>query len=324
MTHPAPPQPVQQPLVLSEAEVAQVLDPDELLDRLAQAFVIVSEGRSSVPPRPAANTPDGMLSVMPGYLPGVGLGSKQVSVYPGNEAHGLPSHLAVISLFDEATGALVCVMDGTHITTARTAGAAALSTRLLARPDASVLAVLGAGVQGAAHVEAIPRVRSIREIRVASRTPAHAHQLAAQLPGARAVAGFEEAVRGADIVCCCTNSAAPILDFAWLAPGTHVTSVGFNVAGAELDQATVTRGHLFVETRDAFSAPPAGCYELQLLDPDLGTEMGTLISGRAAGRRSGEEITVYRSMGHAAEDLAAARLAYDRATERGVGKTITL
>ncbi|MBO0702904.1 MAG: ornithine cyclodeaminase family protein, partial [Candidatus Dormibacteraeota bacterium] len=133
------PEPTQRPLVLSEAEVARLLDPDDLLDRLAQAFVIVSEGRASIPPRPAANTPDGMLSVMPGYLPGVGLGSKQVSVYPGNEAHGLPSHLAVISLFDEATGALLCLMDGTHITTARTAGAAALSTRLLARADASVL-----------------------------------------------------------------------------------------------------------------------------------------------------------------------------------------
>jgi alanine dehydrogenase len=310
--------------VLNAAQVAGVLDPEELLDRLAQAFVIVSEGRASIPPRPAANTPDGMLSVMPGYLPGVGLGSKQVSVYPGNERHGLPSHLAVVSLFDEATGALLCVMDGTHITTARTAGAAALSTRLLARPDASVLAILGAGVQGAAHLQAIPRVRRIEEIRIASRAFAHAGELAAQDSRAHAVAGFEEAVRGAGIVCCCTNTATPILDFAWLAPGTHVTSVGFNLRGAELDQATVTRGHLFVETRDAFSPPPAGCYELQALDRSLGTELGELISGRAAGRRSLEEITVYRSMGHAAEDLAAARLAYDRATERGVGTTIAL
>lgn len=317
-------EPTQRPLVLSEAEVARVLDPEELLDRLAQAFVIVSEGRASIPPRPGVNAPDGMLSVMPGYLPGVGLGSKQVSVYPGNEAHGLPSHLAVISLFDEATGALLALMDGTHITTARTAGAAALSTRLLARDDASVLAILGAGVQGAAHLEAIPRVRPLREIRVASRTLAHAERLARGDPRAHAVAGFEEAVRGADIVCCCTNSASPVLDFGWLAPGTHVTSVGFNVQGPELDQATVTGGHLFVETRDAFSPPPAGCCELQSLDPALGTEMGSLIAGRAAGRRSPEEITVYRSMGHAAEDLAAARLAYDRAVAAGVGTTITL
>ena len=317
-------EPTQRPLVLSEAEVARVLDPDELLDRLAQAFVIVSEGRASIPPRPAANAPDGMLSVMPGYLPGVGLGSKQVSVYPGNEAHGLPSHLAVISLFDEATGALLCLMDGTHITTARTAGAAALSTRLLARDDASVLAILGAGVEGAAHLEAIPRVRSIREIRIASRTHANAEKLAARDRRARAVAGFEAAVRGADIVCCCTNAATPILDFTWLAPGTHLTSVGFNVQGSELDEATVKGGHLFVETRDAFSPPPAGCYELQSLDPGLGTEMGEMIARRAPGRRSPEEITVYRSMGHAAEDLAAARLTYDRAVAAGVGTRIGL
>ena len=317
-------QATQRPLVLSEAEVARVLDPDQLLDRLAEAFLVVSEGRASVPPRPAANAPNGMLSVMPGYVPGIGLGSKQVSVYPGNEAHGLPSHLAVISLFDEATGALLCLMDGTHITTARTAGAAALSARLLARDDASVLAILGAGVQGAAHLEAIPRVRPIREIRIASRGHGNAEKLAAQDPRARAVAGFEEAVRGADIVCCCTNAATPILDFAWLSPGTHVTSVGFNVKGPELDQATVRGGHLFVETRDAFSPPPAGCYELQSLDPDLGTEMGALIAQKAPGRRSPEEITVYRSMGHAAEDLAAARLAYDRASAAGVGTTIAL
>lgn len=324
VTEPGTPPPAQRPLVLSGAEVARLLDPDQLLDRLADAFVIVSEGRASIPPRPAVRAPEGMLSVMPGYLPGVGLGSKQVSIYPANEAHGLPSHLAVISLFDEATGALVCVMDGTHITTARTAGAAALATRLLARPDASVLAVLGAGVEGAAHLRAIPRVREIREIRVASRTRANADRLAAQDPRARAAASFEEAVRGADIVCCCTNTSTPILDFAWLAPGAHVTSVGFNVEGPELDQATVMGGHLFVETRDAFAAPPAGCFELQSLDPGLGTEMGTLIAGRAPGRRSPEEITVYRSMGHAAEDLAAARLAYDRAVAGGAGTRVGL
>ncbi|MGH7912211.1 MAG: ornithine cyclodeaminase family protein [Candidatus Dormibacteraceae bacterium] len=317
-------QPTQRPLVLSEAEVQSVLDPEELLERLAQAFVIVSEGRASIPPRPAASAPDGMLSVMPGYLPGVGLGTKQVAVYPGNQAHGLPSHLAVISLFDEATGALLCIMDGTHITTARTAGAAALSTRLLARPDASVLAILGAGVEGAAHLAAMSRVRDVREVRIASRTLASAERLAASDDRARAVPTFEEAVRGADVVCCCTNAPTPIVDFAWFAPGTHVTSVGFNIQGSELDEATVTRGHLFVETPDAFSPPPAGCYELQGLDPALGTEMGALIAGRAPGRRSEEEVTVYRSMGQAAEDLAAARLAYDRAIARGVGVRVGL
>lgn len=317
-------QPAQRPLILSGAEVARVLDPDQLLTRLAQAFVVVSDGRASIPPRPAANAPDGLLSVMPGYLPGIGLGSKLVSVYPGNEARGLPTHLAVISLFDEATGAIVCLMDGVHVTTARTAGAAALSTRLLARPDASVLAILGAGVEGAAHLEAIPRVRPIEEIRIASRTHAHAERLASRDPRARAVAGVEEAVHGADIVCCCTDAATPILEFGWLAPGTHVTSVGFNVRGSELDPATVTGGHLFVETRDAFAPPPAGCYELQSLDPGLGTELGELIAGRAPGRRSEEEVTVYRSMGHAAEDLAAARLVYEGAEATGVGTRVGL
>lgn len=310
--------------MLSEVEVARLLDPRELLDRLVQAFVIVSEGRASIPPRPAAATPNGLLSVMPGYLPGVGLGSKQVSVYPGNEQRGLPSHLAVISLFDEETGELVCVMDGTHITTARTAGASAVSTRLLARPDASVLAVLGAGVEGAAHLQAIALVRDLAEIRIASRTFAHAERLAATDPLARAVPSFEEAVRGADIVCCCTNTPAPMVDWTWFDPGTHVTSVGFNVQGGELDATTVERGHLFVETVDAFQAPPAGCFELQHLDPSLGTELGLALAGKADGRRAPEEVTVYRSMGHAAEDLAAARLAYDRALQTGAGTRVAL
>ena len=321
MTAPAP---AQRPLVLSEAEVAQLLDPEQLLDRLAEAFVIVSERRASIPPRPAASAPRGMLSVMPGFLPGVGLGCKQVTIYPQNEERGLPSHLATISLFDEETGELRCVMDGTHITTARTAGGSAVSTRLLAREDASILAVLGAGVQGAAHLGAIPLVRDIAEIRVASRTFAHADRLAASDPRAHAVASFEAAVRGADVVCCCTNTPNPILDWSWLGRGTHATSVGFNVYGPELDAATVERGHLFVETIDAFQPPPAGCYELQHLDPSHGTELGLVLAGKAEARRSPEEVTVYRSMGHAAEDLAAARLAFDHALEQRVGTRVAL
>src|SRR5207237_1028657 len=148
-----------------------------------------------------------------------------------NHQHGLPSHLALIALFDEQTGRPLALMDGTHITAVRTAAAAALSTRLLARPDVRVLAILGAGVQGRHHLETMPRVRDFHEIRVASRNRDHAEALASTISRARAMTDFEQAVRGADVVCCCTDSTEPVIARAWLRPGAHVTSVGSNPAG---------------------------------------------------------------------------------------------
>jgi ornithine cyclodeaminase/alanine dehydrogenase-like protein (mu-crystallin family) len=199
-----------------------------------------------------------------------------------------------------------------------------VSVRLLARPDARVLAILGAGVQAAAHLEAVSRVRDIAEVRVASRTVAHASALAASDPRARAVDSFEEAVRGADIVCCCTHSDRPVVSFAWLAPGAHVTSVGFNGAGSELDRETVTGGHLFIESVDAFAPPPAGCVELQGLSREAATELGAALAGDAPGRQRADEITVYKSTGHASQDVVAARLVYERALERGLGRQVAL
>jgi alanine dehydrogenase len=311
-------------LVLSQAEVRRLLDPDELLEALARAFVELSAGRASVPPRVAARTRDGLLGVMPGYVPGAGLESKLVAVFPGNHQHGLPSHLALIALFDEGTGRPLAVMDGTHITAVRTAAAAALSTRLLARADVRVLAILGAGVQGRHHLEAMRRVRDFHEVRVASRNRDHAEALASTVSLARAMTDFEQAVRGADVVCCCTDAAAPVIAFDWVAAGAHVTSVGANPAGPELDAETVRRGHLFVESRVAFSPPPGGSAELDGLDPAVATELGELISGAAPGRGSDGEVTVYKSMGHAVEDAAAARLVYDRALAEGAGRRVPI
>lgn len=311
-------------LVLSQADVERLLDLDELLDALARAFPEVSAGRASVPPRVAARTRAGLLGVMPGYLPGAGLESKLVAVFPGNHDHGLPSHLALIALFDEETGRPLALMDGTHITAVRTAGAAALSTRLLARPESRVLAILGAGVQGHHHLEAMRRVRDFHEIRIASRNRDHAEALASTVSCARAMTDFEQAVRGADVVCLCTDAAAPVIAFEWLRPGAHVTSVGANTSGPELDAGTVQQGHLFVESRVAFSPPPAGSAEFEGLDPAIATELGELIAGGAEGRRSDDEITVYKSMGHAVEDAAAARLVYDRALAEGAGHRVPI
>jgi alanine dehydrogenase len=310
-------------LVITQDDVRRLLDLDLLIDALADAFVAVSAGRASVPPRVAASVPaGGFLAAMPGYVDGV-LETKLVSVFPENHARGLPSHQAVIALFDDETGSPLALLDGTQITAARTAAASALSTRVLAREDASVLAVLGAGVQARSHVEAVTRVREFREIRIASRTPAHAEALTKEF-GGRAAASFEEAVRGADVVCACTDASEPVLRREWLSPGAHVTSVGASREGPELDADTVRAGLLAVESRVAFQPYPAGAHELQGLDSTAAAELGEILSGHRPGRTSADEITVYKSMGHAAEDAAAAKLVYERARAEGVGTEVDL
>jgi ornithine cyclodeaminase len=307
-------------LVLSEDDVRRLLDLDELIDALADAFVEVSAGGASVPPRVAAFVPErGLLAAMPGYAAGV-LETKLVSVFPGSE----PSHQALIALFDDATGAPLAVMDGTHITAARTGAASALSTRLLAREDARVLAVLGTGVQARSHVAAVTRVRAFDEVRVAGRSPDRVRSLARETGGRRPAESFEAAVREADVVCACTDASSPVLRRAWLAPGAHVTSVGASQDGPELDEATVRAGLLAVESRVAFEPYPAGAHELQGLDPAAAVELGELAAGTRPGRTSADQLTVYKSMGHAAEDAAAARLVYERALRDGAGTEVDL
>jgi ornithine cyclodeaminase len=294
-------------LVLAQEQVAALLDVDLLLERLERAFVELSAGRASVPPREAAFAPLGYLAAMPGYVDGV-LAAKLVSVFPEHE----PSHQALIAVFDAETGTPVAVMDGTHITAVRTGASSAVATRALARENAKVLAVLGSGVQARSHLDAVGRVRSFGEVRVASRTHAHAQALAEET-GATAVESFEEAVRGADVVCCCTHTDSPILHREWLAPGAHICSVGVG-DGPELDAETVQAGLLVVESPAAFQPFPAGAHELSGLDPSVGVELGTILSGEHAGRTSDDEITVYKSMGHAVEDAAAAALVLERAS----------
>jgi alanine dehydrogenase len=259
---------------------------------------------------------------MPGYADGI-LETKLVSVFPGNHAAGLPSHQATIALFDDQTGKPLALIDGTEITAVRTGAASALATRVLARPDARVLTILGAGVQGRSHAEAVVRVRELAEVRVASRSTVHADVLAGEVGGV-AFGSFEEAVRGADIVCACTDAGQPVLRAEWLSPGAHVTSVGASREGPELDAKTVRSGLLVVESRVAFEPYPAGAHELQGLDPDSAAELGEILAGTREGRSSPEEITVYKSMGHAVEDAAAAGLVYRRALEEGAGTVVEL
>ena len=312
-------------LYLSRADVERLLDVDAMLDALGKAMVVFSSGITSVPPRAGARVGDrGILGAMPGYVPGIALEVKLVSVFPGNHAHGLPSHQGLIAIFDEDTGAPLAVMDGTYITAIRTGGTAAVAARALARKDASILAILGAGVQGHSHLETFPRVRDFTEIRVASRDARKAKELAARHERAVVAGSFEAAVRGADVVACCTDAREPILRREWLKAGVHVSSVG-GTWGPELDAETIAAGRVFVEWRGAATTPPpAGAVELQGLDAAGLTEIGEVLAGTRPGRHSAEEITVYKSTGHAVEDAAAARLVYDRAKAEGVGIPLAL
>jgi ornithine cyclodeaminase len=285
-------------LVLTRAEVEELLDLDALLDALAQAHAELSAGEASMPPRIAAHTENGLLGAMPAYLPSAGLGCKLVTLFPENV--DAPTHQAEIVVFDPGTGAPAAVMDGTYITAMRTAAAAALATRLLARSDARVLAILGTGVQSRAAQEMFPRVRDFTEIRVAGRSE------------------YEAAVRGADVVHCTTHSAEPVVFADWLAPGVHVSSVGYNAPGSELDPAIVAQADVVcVESRDsAFAALPAGAPELAALDPQTAVELGELVAGTRPGRTGADQSTLYKSVGVAVQDLAAAALVLAAAEAR--------
>jgi ornithine cyclodeaminase/alanine dehydrogenase-like protein (mu-crystallin family) len=312
-------------LYLSRAEVERLLDVDALLDALASALVSFSAGTTSAPARVGARVPDrGVLGAMVGYVPGAGLEAKLVSVFPHNQQRGRPSHQALIALFGEEDGTPLALMDGTYITAIRTAGAAAVAARALAREDAKVLAILGAGVQGCSHLDTFPRVRDFAEIRVASRDAGKAAALAARHPRGRVAASFEAAVRGADVVACCTDAREPVIRREWLKAGAHVSSVG-GTFGPELDADTLAAGSVFLEWRGAATnAPPAGAHELQGFDVDRLTEVGEVLSGARPGRRFADELTVYKATGHAVEDVAAARLVYDRACAEGAGIRLPL
>ena len=309
-------------LVLGAKDVAALLDPAALMAALGAAFAAASAGAVRAPARTELELEgDGGLLVMPGHRPGGPVVVKHVGMYHGNVARGLPHHPATICAFDEATGLLRAVLDATWLTAARTAGAAALSVDLAARAGARVAAVIGAGPVAAAHLTMLPAVRAFAEIRIAGRSADGARALA-DAHGARFVASIEEAVRGADVVCLCTSASAPVVPAAWLAAGTHVTSVGYAPPGGELDPVLARTGRLLVETRDAFAPPPAGCAELAGLDPAAAAELGEVVSGARPGRVGDDELTVYKSMGSVVEDLAAADVVIRRAEATGAGQRI--
>jgi alanine dehydrogenase len=311
-------------IVMSSTEVEAALDLDELIDALAVAHADLSAGRASMPQRIAAEVEqrDAILAAMPAFLPSAGaLTTKLVTLFPGNAGSPLPTHQAVIVAFDPETGEPRALLDGTAITAIRTGAASALSTRLLAREDASILALLGAGVQARSHARAIARVRPLAEIRIASRNAAGPAALAEQLERelvvpVHAAGGYERAVRGADIVAAVSHSPEPVVRREWLSPGAHVTSVGVNAHGRELDGPVVRDALVVVESRAAALAPfPTGSNDLLwpirdgLIDEShIHAELGELVAGTAAGRTDREQLTLYKSVGVAIQDAAAAAL----------------
>ncbi len=284
-------------------------------------------GQVAVPP-PAAAGPD--PDAAPGAPPHDSVaGIKVVSIFPGNREHGDESHFGAVLLFETETGRPIAHLDAAALTAIRTAAVTAVATRLLARGEAGDLALLGAGVQARTHLAALREVRELRRVRVWSRRPETARQFAAEesarhgLP-VEAAPSAAAAVAGADLVCTVTSSREPVLAGEWLSPGTHVNAVGSSVASArELDSAAVARARLFVDRRES-TINESGDYLVPLregliAEDHIQGEIGDLLLGRIPGRRSAGEITLFKSLGLAVEDLAAAHHVYRQALARGLG-----
>lgn len=325
-------------LILSRDEVEALLDPDLLREAVADALRDLSAGRASMPTRIAALVPqhDGLLAAMPAYLPAAGaLTTKLVSLFPRNTDR--PTHQAVIVAFDPATGSPAALLDGEAITAARTAAGSALATDLLARPDAERLLIIGTGVQARAHLRAVSRVRRFGSVMVVGRDHERAKRLAQELGSGEgrevgAYVSIEQAVRASDVICACTHAAEPVVRRAWLRAGAHVTSVGYNTAGREVDEDTVADAIVVVESRTAaLAAPPSGSNDLnwpirdgRITKEHIHAELGELVAGARPGRTDGAQLTLYKSVGVAVEDAAATALVLRLARERGVGRTIAL
>jgi ornithine cyclodeaminase/alanine dehydrogenase-like protein (mu-crystallin family) len=311
------------PLWLTEADVRAVLSLPELIDAMQSALAAFSTGQVDQPVRTAIEIHDRtFFASMPAYDDAHGiLGAKLVTVYPENAARGLHTHLAAISLFDAETGELTAVMDGRYITELRTAAASAVSVRHLAREDAAVLAILGSGVQARSHLEALQLVRRFQRIRAWSPNPEHLCAFAAG--EVQAAVSAAAAVHGADVVLLATSAVTPAIDDSWVADGAHVIAIGAcRPSQREIDPALVKRAALFVDSRAAAlkesgDVIPHG-------EAHIRAELGEVVSGRKPGRRSAAEVTLFKSLGLAIEDLTAAALVYRRAREQGRGLKVDL
>lgn len=321
-------------LILSHEQVLACLAPDDCREAMAGALAALARGESHMPLRSVMMPPaaSGFLGLMPGWQENE-FGLKAVAVMPGNPARGLDSHQGVVLLFDGDSGRTTAVLEASALTERRTAAVSAVATDALARPDAAILGVLGAGTQARAHLEALPRVRDFSEIRVYAPNVEHARSAIADADAGahgRVVTGAQEAVEGADVVVTATSSREPVLRREWLSAGTHVNAVGASSpASCELDTATVAAAALFCDSRESLRHEArefALAIQEGLISGEehVRAELGEVVAGLVPGRADPEEITLFRSLGLAVEDLAAARVAVARARELGLGTEVEL
>jgi alanine dehydrogenase len=325
------------PVLLTEQDVRIVLSMPDLIEAMERALVGFSSREVAQPLRSVIEVglQRAFVGVMPAFIPEpAALGTKVVSVFGSNTAVGLPTHLATIVLLDPMTGELLSIMDGRFITEARTAAVSAVSVRHLAHRDASRLAIIGSGVQARSHLEAVALVRDLSEVRVWSRSldnrTAFAREMRSRVNAPVTVAASaQDAVEGADVIVLATSSREPVVRSEWIADGAHVCAIGAcRPDQREMDTELVGRGRIFVDSRTGALAEAgdiviplkAGIFD----ETHLAGELGEVVMGTVAGRTSANEVTVFKSLGMAVEDVAAAHLAYIKAAERGLGRGIVL
>jgi ornithine cyclodeaminase len=327
-------------LIVSQAEVAALLPMAACMDAMADVLQALSRGDALLPLRQVLHLSGGRgaFAVMPAVLGQDGqdtaLAVKAITVVPGNHGTAYDSHQGAVLLFEGGHGSLQAILDASALTAIRTAAVSGVATRALARDDAGDLAILGTGVQAGTHLQAMLVARRLRRVRVWSRNREHARAFAERaqrrhgIP-VQAAETARDAVAGADLVCTVTSSREPVVEAGWIAAGAHVNAVGASVASArELDSATVARSRLFVDRRESAQAE-AGDFlipraEGLIADDHIRAELGEVLLGRRPGRLSPEDVTVFKSLGLAVEDLAAARLVHARAQAAGAGTWVEL
>lgn len=321
--------------IVNQREVDELLPMRECIEVMETILRALAQGECILPLRQIMWLPDrvGALGLMPSFWAKAKVvGLKAVTFFPGNEGTELDSHQGSVMLFESERGRLLAIVDATAITAIRTAGVSGAATKLLAREDAATLAIIGSGVQAARHLEAMLLCRPIREVRVCSKTLDRAAafavaQSAKHSVAIKAIAGAEDAVQGADIICTTTTSPVPVLLGDWLSPGVHINAVGSSIASArELDAAAVRRCRLFVDRRES-ALNEAGDFVLAkaegaINDDHILGEIGEVLTDRVAGRTGADEITLFKSVGLAVEDLASAWHVYQKAADGASGVTI--
>jgi alanine dehydrogenase len=324
-------------LVLSEKQVQNLIDIDELIAALEQAHIQYSTGKAVMPVRLVVPLPQihGRITSMPGYLnEDKALGMKVVTYFQDNPKQNLPAILATIMLFSSDTGKMIAAMDGGYITAIRTACASALATRTLANPNTPVLGILGAGVQARAHIQALTRVRQLHRIKLYSPSGKSARSIKQDLEKPcgipiEVVDSAQAAVRDSDLLVTVTTAKVPIVQVEWLKPGVHINAVGSHRPDLrEIDGATLKRAKVVVDSREAVMAE-CGDILLALKEQSIGAadihgEIGEILAGTKAGRSSPSEVTLYKSVGIAIQDVAAAQLVYRKALERNVGTNVEI